>query len=103
MVAACRYAERGVHRALVTVSPTVSLRGSGATKEGSMRIVLAAALTLPLLLAKESEPVQRLDEAAAVFSEIMATPDKGIPHDLLGNAHCIVIVPGLKTGAFVVG
>ena len=31
------------------------------------------------------------------------TPDKGIPQELLENAHCIVIVPGLKTAAFGVG
>ena len=55
------------------------------------------------MLAKDSEPVKRLAEAAAVLSEIMATPDKGIPEDLLANAHCIVIVPGLKTAAFLVG
>src|SRR5947199_2760685 len=60
-------------------------------------------LALTPLLAKESEPVKRLDEAAAVFSEIMATPDKAIPQDLLEKAHCIVIVPGLKKGAFIVG
>ena len=35
--------------------------------------------------------------------EIMAAPDKGIPQDLLEKAHCIVIVPGLKTAAFLVG
>ena len=69
-----------------------------------MRLILATTLVLaPLMIAKDNEPVQRLDEAAAVFSEIMATPDKGIPEDLLANAHCIVIVPGLKTGAFVFG
>jgi lipid-binding SYLF domain-containing protein len=44
-----------------------------------------------------------LSEAAAVFSEIMATTDTSIPQDLLTNAHCIVIVPGLKTAAFVFG
>jgi len=33
----------------------------------------------------------------------MDTPDKGIPQDLLEKAHCIVIVPGLKAGGFVVG
>jgi lipid-binding SYLF domain-containing protein len=54
-------------------------------------------------MANDSEPVKRLNEASAVFSEIMATPDKGIPEDLLANAHCIVIVPGLKTAAFLVG
>jgi len=45
----------------------------------------------------------RLNEASAVFSEIMSAPDKGIPHDLLNDAHCIVVVPGLKKGAFIVG
>jgi len=45
----------------------------------------------------------RLTEAAEVFSEIMATPDKGIPQDLLEKAQCAVIVPGLKKGAFLVG
>lgn len=68
-----------------------------------MRIILAAALAIAPLVAEDSEPVKRLDEAAAVFAEIMATPDKGIPQDLLANAHCIVIVPGLKTAAFVFG
>ncbi len=68
-----------------------------------MRMILAAALAIAPMLAKNTEPVERLNEASAVFSEIMATPDKGIPQDMLANAHCIVIVPGLKTGAFLVG
>jgi lipid-binding SYLF domain-containing protein len=68
-----------------------------------MRSILVAALALTPLMAKVSEPVQRLDEATAVFSEIMSAPDKGIPQDLLENAHCIVIVPDLKTAAFVFG
>ena len=68
-----------------------------------MRMILTATLALAPLLAKDNEPAKRLNEAAAVFSEIMATPDKGIPEDLLANAHCIVIVPGLKTAAFIVG
>jgi lipid-binding SYLF domain-containing protein len=44
-----------------------------------------------------------LDESAVVLSEVMATPDKGIPQDLLAKAHCIVIVPSMKTAAFIVG
>lgn len=46
---------------------------------------------------------ERLQTASVVLSEIMAAPDKGIPQDLLENAHCIVVVPGLKKGAFIVG
>jgi lipid-binding SYLF domain-containing protein len=46
---------------------------------------------------------ERLGDAAAVFSEIMQTPDKGIPQDLLAKSQCVVIIPGMKKAAFVVG
>ncbi len=68
-----------------------------------VRLIMVAALALTPLPAKDNEPVKRLDEAAAVFSEVMATPDRGIPQELLDHAHCIVIVPDLKTAAFVFG
>jgi SH3 domain-containing YSC84-like protein 1 len=73
-----------------------------------MKSILVSALALtPLLitplLAMDNDSVKRLNESAAVFSEVMATPDKGIPQELLENAHCIVIVPGLKTAAFIFG
>ena len=45
----------------------------------------------------------RLEEAHEVFMEIMDAPDKGIPQDLLGKAECVVMVPGLKKGAFIIG
>jgi SH3 domain-containing YSC84-like protein 1 len=45
----------------------------------------------------------RLQDSREVFSEIMRTPDKGIPQDLLGKAQCVVIIPGMKKGAFIVG
>jgi lipid-binding SYLF domain-containing protein len=53
--------------------------------------------------AKRSDEVQRLNRATDVFSEIMKTPDKAIPDDLLDKAECIVIVPGLKKGALGFG
>ena len=68
-----------------------------------MRHLFFVVFGLTPLLAQNPEPVKRLEEAASVFSEIMATPDKGIPQDLLEKAHCVVIVPGLKKGAFIVG
>lgn len=46
---------------------------------------------------------ERLDDAAGVLSEVMGTPDKGIPKELLEDAHCIVIVPSVKKAAFIVG
>jgi lipid-binding SYLF domain-containing protein len=45
----------------------------------------------------------RLRDSAEVMKEIMQTPDKGIPQDLIAKARCIMIVPGLKKGAFIVG
>src|SRR3954463_10517967 len=68
-----------------------------------MRMILLATLAIAPLMANNNDAVKRLDEASAVFSEIMSTPDKGIPQEMLENAHCIVIVPGLKTAAFLVG
>ena len=64
---------------------------------------LAAALATATLVAADRDPAKRLDDSAAVLSEIMSAPDKGIPAELLGNAHCLVIVPDLKTAAFGVG
>jgi lipid-binding SYLF domain-containing protein len=68
-----------------------------------MKLIMVAALAVAPLLAADKESVKRLEESAAVFSEVMAAPDKGIPQEMLENAHCIVIVPGLKTAAFVFG
>jgi len=62
-----------------------------------------ATMALTPLLAADQEPAKRLDAAATVFSEVMATPDKGIPQELLETAHCIVIVPDLKAAAFGIG
>jgi len=46
---------------------------------------------------------ERLATSAMVLTEIMATPDQGIPEDLLRSAYCVVIVPGVKNVGFVVG
>jgi lipid-binding SYLF domain-containing protein len=47
--------------------------------------------------------VERLETATNVLSEVLSAPDKGIPQDLIEKAHCVVVVPGLKKGAFIVG
>jgi len=45
----------------------------------------------------------RLNSAASVLSEIMSTPDKGIPLDLMSRAQCVAVIPGVKEGAFGLG
>ena len=45
----------------------------------------------------------RLQASVDVLHAIMATPDKGIPEEVLSNAKCIVVVPDLIKGGFVFG
>ena len=67
------------------------------------KFALALALSSSAVLFAADTAAERMSDATKVFTEIMSTPDKGIPQDLLEKAHCIVIVPGLKQAAFVVG
>lgn len=67
-----------------------------------LKTILIAALSLGLLQA-QTDAEKRAREAAAVVGEIMNISDKAIPQDLLGKAQCVVVVPGLKKGAFIVG
>jgi SH3 domain-containing YSC84-like protein 1 len=46
---------------------------------------------------------KRIHNAAESFRDIMKVPEKGIPRDLFDKAQCVVIVPSLKKGAFLVG
>ncbi|HEY1755343.1 MAG TPA: lipid-binding SYLF domain-containing protein [Bryobacteraceae bacterium] len=69
-----------------------------------MRQKLLYALVLGAGLAHAgSDAADRLAASAQTFKEVMDTPDKSIPRGLLNRAQCIVIVPGLKKGAFVFG
>src|ERR671926_1084128 len=65
---------------------------------------LAIAASLAVATAVWADTAQeRLTEASSVFNEIMKTPDKGIPQDLLSRADCVIILPNVKKAAFVVG
>ena len=59
-------------------------------------------LSTGILCASETA-VERLNESTSVLNDVMSAPDKGIPQELLEKSECIVIVPGLKKAAFVVG
>jgi lipid-binding SYLF domain-containing protein len=59
-------------------------------------------LLLPVA-AMAGDTAKRLDAAAGMLSEVMSAPDRGIPMHLLARASCIVVVPGVKGAAFVVG
>ena len=55
------------------------------------------------MLMAADDAQQRLQAATNTFQEIMSVPEKGIPSELLERADCVIIVPGLKKGAFIVG
>jgi SH3 domain-containing YSC84-like protein 1 len=66
-------------------------------------LVIAASFVMATSAFAAGKAQERLEDSARVFSEMMRTPDKGIPQDLLAKAQCVVIIPGLKKAAFVVG
>jgi SH3 domain-containing YSC84-like protein 1 len=61
-----------------------------------------ACLSVGALCGAETS-ASRLNTAHEVLTEIMGAPDKGIPQELLEKSQCVVIVPGLKKGAFIFG
>jgi SH3 domain-containing YSC84-like protein 1 len=67
-----------------------------------IRTILVVACSA-LVASAEEGGHKRLQESAAVLREVMGIADRAIPQDLLDKAACIVIVPGMKKGAFVVG
>jgi lipid-binding SYLF domain-containing protein len=69
----------------------------------NLRTVGLALVCTVSLFADKSDVVKRLNVASEVFNEIMSVPDKGIPKELLEKAECVVIVPNMKKGGFIVG
>jgi lipid-binding SYLF domain-containing protein len=49
------------------------------------------------------DTVDRLQNSVEVLQSIMSTPDKGIPEEVLSGAKCILVVPHLIKGGFIIG
>src|SRR4051794_22111965 len=45
----------------------------------------------------------RIDGARRILDQVMAAEDHSIPMNILQQAHCVGVVPGLLKGAFVFG
>ncbi len=73
-------------------------------RQGTLTLIAGIIGMLSFSITTRAETVSdRLNSATVVLKETMSAPDKGIPRDLLDKAHCIVVVPGVKKAAFVVG
>ena len=49
------------------------------------------------------DATDRLDNATTVLHQIMGTPDKGIPEEVLEHAKCVAVIPHMVKGGFVFG
>jgi lipid-binding SYLF domain-containing protein len=74
-------------------------------KTTSLLLISAIALTSGNLWAASGrqDSIERLQMSSEVLHSIMSAPDKGIPEEVMNGAKCIVVVPHLVKGGFVVG
>jgi len=68
-----------------------------------IRILAFVLLTTTLGAFAQDKEDDRLKNSYTVLKEILAMPDKGIPHDLLNKAVCVIIYPSVLKAAFIVG
>jgi len=66
-------------------------------------ILMLTANTVLHAQANLQDESSQSDKAARVFREIMDTPDKGIPQDLLEKAECVAVFPSVIQAGFIVG
>lgn len=50
-----------------------------------------------------SDDIARIDTSRELFRDLMKSPDKAIPSDLLRSAKCLAFIPGEKKAGFIVG
>jgi len=67
-------------------------------------LAVAGSITTAAFAAdREIKVDDRLDASADALKDMMRAFDRGIPHDLLNKARCVVVVPGMKKAGFIFG
>ena len=66
-----------------------------------LAVVLVLLCAVPLVA--QDQEAERLQKAATVVEEVMGTPEKGIPTDLLKKAVCVGVIPSQKKVALGIG
>jgi lipid-binding SYLF domain-containing protein len=64
-------------------------------------LVAVALMAIPSFAQKDA--AERLNAATEDMKELFTASDKGVPQDLLAKASCVVVIPNLKKGGFIVG
>lgn len=68
-----------------------------------MIFCLTVTLSVSTLAFDKEDAVSQAKKSATVFKEIMATPDKGVPGDILDKAFCVAVFPQVIKAGFIVG
>lgn len=66
-------------------------------------LILVVFGSMAFAASAREEATERLQKATDVLHQLTDAPDKGIPEEVLAGAKCIVIVPHLVKGGFIVG
>ena len=72
----------------------------------SFVIMLAIAGTMStaaLAEDREAKVADRVDAAVDTLADMNHAADNGIPQDLMDNAHCVIVIPGMKKAGFIFG
>ena len=73
-------------------------------KHGVWAVAIAGTLTAVAFASDRAIKVDdRLDASAETLTDMMRASDRGIPHDLIEKAHCVVVIPGMKKAGFIFG
>ena len=71
-------------------------------KKGLAYFLCLVMVALPLFASEKGKIEERLEDCGTVMKEILGMPDS-IPKDLLDKSVCVMVIPAVKKGAFIVG
>ena len=64
-------------------------------------LILAAAFILGPITATAGDVEDRVVRSAIVMREVMGIREKGIPQDLIDKCHCVIVIPSMLEGGFM--
>ena len=81
----------------------VALGGCDRQMHNSSRTSESAKAGMSETSKDHTEVVDRLNDSAKVLDELMGTPERTIPEWVLSKAQCVMVVPSMVKGGFIVG
>jgi lipid-binding SYLF domain-containing protein len=87
------------------MSPSVGVKTDAGMNEKSLRLLLVSmfivALSLPAWAGSKEKDEQTLQNATNVLQQMLS--DQNIPSDVIAKANCVIVLPNVKKGGFIVG